>query len=274
MHAVRVTEPLVNHILQDQDSTHDHEDDRQADQAFEEALSCQRDATKRQREEWDTGMQEKAKALRERLGHDSTAALAMRWAEQRGTSTWLTALPLVSHGFDLTRREFYDALCLRYGWEPAKMPTTCACGQRFSLEHALTCRRGGYITMRHDEVRDLFTTLLSETCHNVSSEPELQPLNGAPLHTRGANRTDGARLDIKAGASGVAVGSRQHFLMCGCSTLMLPLTDCRHPRPSSKPTTGKNVASTKNEFGKSKVPALRHWSSPALEQRDESPKHS
>ena len=33
----------------------------------------------------------------------------------------------------------------------------------------------------------------------MSSEPELQPLNGAPLHTRGANRTDGARLDIKAG---------------------------------------------------------------------------
>ena len=52
--------------------------------------------------------------------------------------------------------------------------------------------------MRHDEVPDLFTTLLSETCHNVSSEPELQPLNGAPVHTRGANRTDGARLDIKA----------------------------------------------------------------------------
>ena len=42
-------------------------------------------------------------------------------------------------------------------------------------------------------------------------------------------------------------------------------TDCRHPRPSSKPTTGKNVASTKNGFGKSKVPASR--SSPALEQR-------
>ena len=43
------------------------------------------------------------------------------------------------------------------------MPTTCACGQRFSLEHALTCRQGRYIAMRHDEVRDLFAALLSET---------------------------------------------------------------------------------------------------------------
>ena len=80
--AVRVTELLVNHILQHQGSTHDHEDDRQADQAFDEALGCQQDATKRQREDWDTSMQEKAKALCERLGHDSTAALAMCWQKR------------------------------------------------------------------------------------------------------------------------------------------------------------------------------------------------
>ena len=39
--------------------------------------------------------------------------LAMRWAEECGVPRqWLKALPLVSHGFDLTRREFYDALML------------------------------------------------------------------------------------------------------------------------------------------------------------------
>ena len=32
--------------------------------------------------------------------------VSMRWADQPGASTWLTALPLTSHGFDLTRREF------------------------------------------------------------------------------------------------------------------------------------------------------------------------
>ena len=166
-------------------------------QSFQEALTHQQDAIKRNREGMDTSMREKANMLRERLGSDSTTVLAMCWAEERGTSTWLTALPLVSQGFDQTWREFYDAPCLRYGWEPSNMPTTCACGQRFSLEHALTCRRGRYIAMRHDEVRDLFAALLSETCHKVATEPELQLLNGAPLHTRGTNLTDDARLDIK-----------------------------------------------------------------------------
>ena len=39
--------------------------------------------------------------------------------------------------------------------------------------------------MHHDDVLDLFAALLAETCHNVATEPELQPLNGTPLHTRG-----------------------------------------------------------------------------------------
>ena len=135
--AVHATTPLVDHMLQHQNNTH-VDDSQTASQSFQEALADQRDAIKRNREVIDAHMQEKAKALRDKLGSDSTTALAMRWAEERGTSTWLTALPLVSHGFDLTRREFYDALCLRYGWEPSNMPMTHACGQRFSLEHALT----------------------------------------------------------------------------------------------------------------------------------------
>ena len=92
----------------------------------------------------------------------SVTALSMRWADQPGASIWLTALPLTSRGFDLTRREFHGGLCLRYGWEPSNLPSSCSCGQRFGLEHALTCRRGGYVAVRHDEVRDLFSA-----CWNV-----------------------------------------------------------------------------------------------------------
>ena len=76
--AVIVTEPLVDHALQHQNNRHNDDDDRQADPAFEEALGHQRDAVKQARQAWDTGVQEKPKSLCERLGHDSTAALAMR----------------------------------------------------------------------------------------------------------------------------------------------------------------------------------------------------
>ena len=106
-------------------------------------------------------MQGKAKSLRERLPTNSSTILAMRCAEEHCSPTWLTALPIISHGFDLTHHEFYDALCLRYGWEAANLPFGCACCQRFSLEHALTCKRGGYEAMRHDEVWDMLASLLS-----------------------------------------------------------------------------------------------------------------
>ena len=189
--ATNVTKPLVDLILRTADDANPP--------SFSSALDAQQQAARLNKQSWMARMKERAMTLKQGLPARSVTALSMRWADQPGASTWLTALPLTSHGFDLTRREFHDGLCLRYGWEPSNLPSSCSCGQRFGLEHALTCRRGGYVAMRHDEVRDLFSELLAETCSNVTTEPELQPLDGVSLQTRGANRQDGARLDIKAG---------------------------------------------------------------------------
>ena len=41
-------------------------------------------------------------------------------------------------------------------------------------------------------------TSLTEVCHNVATEPPLQPLSGETLVARSANTNDGARLDICA----------------------------------------------------------------------------
>jgi len=39
--------------------------------------------------------------------------------------------------------------------------------------------------------------LMSEVCHNVQLEPQLQPLTGETLHYRSANNDDDARLQLK-----------------------------------------------------------------------------
>ena len=39
---------------------------------------------------------------------------------------------------------------------------------------------------------------MSEVCHNVGIEPELQPLTGERFHFRSANVEDGARMDVRA----------------------------------------------------------------------------
>ena len=52
---------------------------------------------------------------------------AVDLAKEKGSSTWLTALPLVEHGFVFHKGAFHDALALRYGWTPSEMPLMCTC---------------------------------------------------------------------------------------------------------------------------------------------------
>ena len=40
-------------------------------------------------------------------------------------------------------REFWDGLCLRYGWTPARVPSHCSCGQEATVAHSLSCPYGG-----------------------------------------------------------------------------------------------------------------------------------
>ena len=123
---------------------------------------------------------------------------SMSLAQEKGASSWLTALPVEEFGFALHKGAFRDALALRYGWCPTLVPSHCACGQSFSVSHALSCHMGGYPSIRHNEIRDLTADLLSEVCHCVSIEPHLQSAEGEDLRGASANTTDGARLDIAA----------------------------------------------------------------------------
>ena len=50
--------------------------------------------------------------------------------------------------------------------------------------------------MRHNEVRDITATLLTEVCHGVITEPHLQPLSGESLSHCSAITEYGARLDV------------------------------------------------------------------------------
>ena len=115
-------------------------------------------------------------------------------SKEKGASSWLTTLPLKTHGFTLHKQAFRDALSLRYGWTPNKLPSKCACGSSFTVEHALSCAKGGFPSIRHNEIRDFTADFLSEVCNNVCTEPELLPVTGENLAGASANTQPGARL--------------------------------------------------------------------------------
>jgi len=123
---------------------------------------------------------------------------AMEQASEKGASSWLTAIPLAKYDFSLHKQAFRDALCLRFGWTPTRLPSHCPCGKPFTVDHAFSCPKGAFPSIRHDRIRDITARLLTEVCSNVGLEPTLQPLTGESFPLRSANTEEGARLDIKA----------------------------------------------------------------------------
>ena len=96
-------------------------------------------------------------------------------------SNWLTSLPLKNFNFNLNKREFWDAIRLRYDWPIPNLPSKCACGNCFSVQHAMPCKKGGFVIQRHNELRDVTAKLLSEVCVDVEVEPPLIKLTGEDL---------------------------------------------------------------------------------------------
>ena len=124
--------------------------------------------------------------------------LALECCQEKGASSWLSAIPIEQHGFALHKTDFTDALCLRYGWIPPHLPSHCVCGKAFTVSHAFSCPHGAFPIIRHNDVRDLTAKLMSEVCHDVQVEPHLQPLSGELLRYKSAIQEDDARVDIRA----------------------------------------------------------------------------
>ena len=117
-------------------------------------------------------------------------------ANEKGAGAWLTALPLQSMGYVLNKQEFRDAICLRYGWRIPNTPVHCGCGKKNSVTHTLNCKLGGFVTMRHNNLRNFEASLLTEVCKDVKIEPPLLPIGNCDVQS--AIKAEKARLDVSA----------------------------------------------------------------------------
>ena len=118
-------------------------------------------------------------------------------AKEKGASSWLSVLSLKDQRFSLHRGGFRDALATRYNRTIKGTPSNCPRGQVCNLTHALNCKDGGFVIIRHDEIRNFNADVLKKLCNDVQVEPQLQPLNGEQVSS-GSVTGDEARLDIRA----------------------------------------------------------------------------
>ena len=190
-YSVKVTAPIVGLITSKADSAGSNGRQSRTSTVVTEPRLLKREVVREKAKDVQTEAQELSNQLTEPLKR------AMLLAQERGASSWLTALPPQYQGFNLHKGAFRDALAIRYGWELSQVPSSCVCGNAFTIDHAMICRHGGYPTLRHNEIRDLTASLLSEVCSDVQTEPSLQPVAGERLPPS-SNKKDDARLDIRA----------------------------------------------------------------------------
>ena len=177
--SIRVSAPLVSKI-----EAQSHETPEEAEvQRLVYAI----------RKEKDDGLKEELEEVKAMLPEKTQRAVDL--ACEKGASNWLTVIPLKDMDSDLNKREFRDAVRLRYDWPIPDNPSVCVCGSMFTVDHAMICHRGGLIIQRHNEIRDLQAELLDMVCYDVQVEPALQAITGEEL-ARGTNQAPDARLDV------------------------------------------------------------------------------
>ena len=57
------------------------------------------------------------------------------------------------------------------------LPTSCPCGSKFDIELSMKNKKGGFICIRHNDLRDQWANMMSEVCRDTEIEPKLTPLH-------------------------------------------------------------------------------------------------
>ncbi|KAL7475474.1 hypothetical protein ACHAW6_001387, partial [Cyclotella cf. meneghiniana] len=82
------------------------------------------------------------------LAH-SLPKVKKRLKRAQATGAWLTMIPDRFAGTELTKHEWLDNIALQYGSRPPHLPSRCdGCGEGFTVEHALNCKKGGLVGIR------------------------------------------------------------------------------------------------------------------------------
>ena len=225
-----VTKGLVDRIVNQHKQTHTEDEEPNSNRQTKAEIKAQKKILD----------EEKIESVRS--GITTRQQKILEATTEKGASSWLNTLPLKSHNFYLNKQIFWDSLYLRFDIPIPRLPATCVCGNKFDIQHALNCKRGGFIGIRHNELRDVTAEMLNEICQDVTIEPLLTPLTGEQFDLESANTDVQARVDVAA--RGVWVrGSRAFFDV----RVFNPLAQC-YSHSTLKAAHKSNESSKKREY--------------------------
>ena len=114
------------------------------------------------------------------------------------TGAWLTAMPDRLNGTELAADEFRDSLRIRFGLLPLSLPKQCdGCHEKFSVEHAMSCKKGGLILLRHNDLANEWHELCAHALSPsaVSDEPLIH--NGQGINNKERGQTSEPEMELR-----------------------------------------------------------------------------
>ena len=96
--------------------------------------------------------------------------------KEQGSSSWLTVLPIKQ--LSLSKAELWNVAYQRYGLPLKRLPRHYSCLKVYTVQHALSYKKGGFVTLRRKKLRDNIGEMLQEVTSDVGIEPMLQSLTG------------------------------------------------------------------------------------------------
>ena len=140
-------------------------------------------------------VKQQALVVKQKVPEHDKLRRAFEVASEKGASAVFSARPVEEYGFAFrSKRDFRDLLELRYVMPISFLPLKCACGAAFTVDHSQICKKGGFISHRHNEMEVLWAQECKKVFADVGLEPHLQPLEGEEL--RGIV-SDEARSDVR-----------------------------------------------------------------------------
>ena len=88
-------------------------------------------------------------------------------APEQGSSSQLTVLPIKRLGLNLLKSDFWDVVRLRYGLPLKRLSGQCGCQKPYNVQHPISCKKGRFITLRHNQLRDNIAEMLEEVSSDV-----------------------------------------------------------------------------------------------------------
>ena len=113
-----------------------------------------------------------------------------------GVSNWLTILPVTEFEFQ-SKQQFLDSVRLLYGWENMQSINILPCGSKFDIQQSMSCKKGDFICLRHNDLRNLAANMMSKVCNDSEIKPKLTLLSVEELQDATSNNSNKARVDIR-----------------------------------------------------------------------------